>query len=36
MADDGSEDLLNADLGVGVNVTEGPEPTSDRTFEDED
>lgn len=37
MADDNFiEDLLSADLGVGINVTEGPEPTSDKTFEDEE
>lgn len=30
-------DLLNVDVGVGINVAEHPElPSSDKTFEDED
>lgn len=38
MNDDQSfvDDLLNADLGETLQVTENPEPTSDKTFEDED
>lgn len=35
LADD-TEDMLSADVGVGLNVTEAPEPHSDRTFEEED
>lgn len=37
MADDNFiNDLLSADLGEGINVTENLEPSSDKTFEDED
>lgn len=36
LADDNAEDMLSADVGVGLNVTEAPGPRSDKTFEEED
>lgn len=36
LADDNTEDMLSADVGVGLNVTEAPESRSDLTFEEED